>query len=100
MFMADTENSANNNYRDSQKAYFAARAGEENVRLLLAPAGPLANPALNMTMPASGNSSRPIHVKKPNASDTTGQIEPTTGAGTTIAANQHLHHGPSPERIS
>ena len=28
MFMADTENSVNNNYRDSQKAYFAARAGE------------------------------------------------------------------------
>ena len=27
MFMADTENSVNNNYLDSQKAYFAARAG-------------------------------------------------------------------------
>ena len=38
MFMADTENSINNNYRDAQKAYFAARAGAENVRLLLAPA--------------------------------------------------------------
>ena len=29
MFMADTENSINNNYRDSQKAYFAARAGQK-----------------------------------------------------------------------
>jgi len=36
MFMADTENSVNNNYRDSQKAYFAARAGAEQARLLLA----------------------------------------------------------------
>jgi Tfp pilus assembly protein PilX len=35
MFMADTENSVNNNYRDSQKAYFAARAGAEQARLLL-----------------------------------------------------------------
>jgi len=35
MFMADTENSVNNNYRDSQKAYFAARAGAEDARLLL-----------------------------------------------------------------
>src|SRR5580765_8983537 len=36
MFMADTENSVNNNYRDSQKAYFAARAGAEQARLLMA----------------------------------------------------------------
>ena len=100
MFMADTENSANNNYRDSQKAYFAARAGEENVRLLLAPAGPLANPALNMTMPASGSSSSAIYVKNPNASETAGQIDPTAGAGTTIAANQYLDNELCQERFS
>src|ERR1700745_147193 len=52
MFMADTENSINNNYRDAQKAYFAARAGAENVRLLLAPGGPLNAPALALTMPS------------------------------------------------
>src|SRR5258708_19714418 len=44
MFMADTENSVNNNYRDSQKAYFASRAGMENVRALLAAPGFGSNP--------------------------------------------------------
>ncbi len=53
MFMADTENSVNNNYRDSQKAYFAARAGAENVRLLLANGGSLNASATNLTMPSS-----------------------------------------------
>jgi hypothetical protein len=100
MFMADTENSANNNYRDSQKAYFAARAGEENVRLLLAPAGSLANPALNMTMPASGSSSGVMYIKNPNASETAGQIDPTAGTGATIAANQYLDNELCQERFS
>jgi hypothetical protein len=35
MAMTITENSANRNYKDSQKAYFASRAGLENVRALL-----------------------------------------------------------------
>jgi hypothetical protein len=35
MSMTMTEHSANNNYKDSQKAYFASRAGLENVRALL-----------------------------------------------------------------
>ena len=48
MFMADTENSVNNNYKDSQKAYFAARAGAENVRLQLAPSGSLSAQALEV----------------------------------------------------
>src|SRR6266481_584731 len=52
MFMADTENSVNNNYRDSQKAYFAARARLENVRVLRAPGGSLNTSALNLTMPS------------------------------------------------
>lgn len=100
MFMADTENSANNNYRDSQKAYFAARAGEENVRVLLSPAGALANPALNLTMPASGSPAGVMYVKNPNASETAGQIDPTTGTGATIAANQYLDNELCQERFS
>jgi hypothetical protein len=35
MAMTTTENSANRNYKDSQKAYFASRAGLENVRAML-----------------------------------------------------------------
>jgi len=54
MFMADTENSVNNNYRDSQKAYFAARAGAESVRLQLSGTGPLNATAMLLTMPQPG----------------------------------------------
>src|SRR5258708_4032310 len=90
MFMADTENSVNNNYRDSQKAYFASRGGEESVRLLLAPAGPLTAQALNLAMPSSGSTSGAMYVKNPNASETAGQIDPTTGAGSTVRANAYL----------
>lgn len=90
MFMADTENSVNNNYRDSQKAYFAARGGAENVRLLLAPAGPLYLPAMGLSMPASGSSSSAIYVKNPNALETAGQIDPTSGTGNTVSANPYL----------
>ncbi len=75
MFMADTENSVNNNYRDSQKAYFAARAGLENVRVLLAPGGSLNTSALNLTMPSSG-STGVLYVVNPTGSES---IDPSSG---------------------
>src|SRR6266481_1298607 len=62
MFMADTENSINNNYRDAQKAYFAARAGAENVRLMLAPGGALNAQAKALTMPSSLSQNGVIYV--------------------------------------
>jgi len=80
MFMADTENSINNNYRDAQKAYFAARAGAENVRLLLAPGKPLNAPALALTMPAKLVSSSVIYVPNPNPALGETTIDPTSGA--------------------
>jgi hypothetical protein len=70
MFMADTENSINNNYRDAQKAYFAARAGAENVRVLMAPGGPLGGPA---NMPDPNNANGVIYVENGAG------IDPTTG---------------------
>ena len=84
MFMADTENSVNNNYRDSQKAYFAARAGLENVRTLLAAPGYAANPpkgllydqANNLTMPGAG-ATGVLYVLNPTGSET---VNPSTGA--------------------
>ncbi len=85
MFMADTENSINNNYRDAQKAYFAARAGAENVRLLLAPGGPLNAPALGLTMPSSALSTGVIYVKNPTSAEA---IDPKSGA--TVTANPYL----------
>ena len=77
MFMADTENSVNNNYRDSQKAYFAARAGAENVRVLLAPGGSLNAQAGNLTMPDPNSKTGVIYVE--NTSATESSIDPTSG---------------------
>jgi Tfp pilus assembly protein PilX len=75
MFMADTENSVNNNYRDSQKAYFAARAGAEQARLLLATDPALNNSAMNLTMPTTGANTGIIYLKNPTNGEV---IDPTT----------------------
>jgi len=84
MFMADTENSVNNNYRDSQKAYFAARAGAEDARLLLVRDATLnANAlALNTNSPF-----QMIYLKNPANSEA---IDPTTAAGSTLDVNPYL----------
>src|SRR5579859_7674860 len=84
MFMADTENSVNNNYRDAQKAYFAARAGAEDARLLLVRDSTLnANAlALNTNSPF-----KMLYLKNPTNSET---IDPTTAAGNTLATNPYL----------
>jgi hypothetical protein len=87
MFMADTENSVNNNYRDSQKAYFAARAGAETVRLQLAGSGSLNASALGLTMPVAGAGTGMIYVKNPTAGEA---IDPTAVSGTTILTNPYL----------
>ncbi len=76
MFMADTENSINNNYRDAQKAYFAARAGAENVRVLLAPKGPLnaAASLMDGSMPDKAANTGVIYVLNPTSAEA---IDPT-----------------------
>ncbi|HWG49711.1 MAG TPA: pilus assembly PilX N-terminal domain-containing protein [Candidatus Acidoferrales bacterium] len=88
MFMADTENSVNNNYRDSQRAYFAARAGMEDVRYLMMPGNTLNASAMALAMPST--SGGVIYVKNPNASESAGSIDPTTQRGNTVAANPYL----------
>ncbi len=91
MFMADTENSVNNNYKDSQKAYFAARAGAENVRLQLAGSGSLSAQALALSMPGQMLPTKGIiYVLNPTSASET--ISPTwaSGAPTTISANPNL----------
>src|SRR3954447_19246371 len=65
MVMADTENRINNNYRDEQKAFFAARAGAENVRILLAGNASLNASAMALTMPFSSAPTGVIYVKNP-----------------------------------
>ncbi len=72
MFMAETEDSVNNNYRDSQKAYFASRAGLENVRLLLGPGGTLYAKAqgLDGNMPDTANTAGIVYVLNPTGGET------------------------------
>lgn len=87
MFMADTENSINSNYRDSQKAYFAARAGAEDVRALLAPGGTLNTSAMNLAMPNSTGTGI-IYVLNPLGSET---VTPSgTASNNTVATNPYL----------
>src|SRR6476660_4296839 len=73
MFMADTENSVNNNYRDSQKAYFAARAGAEDARLLLAKDATLYTNAMAL------NTNSPFHMIYLENPTNAEAIDPTTG---------------------
>jgi hypothetical protein len=95
MFMADTENSVNNSYKDAQKSYFASRAGLENVRLLLVPpdpktglgAGPLWNQAAGLTMPSAGANTGVFYVFNPTPGD---NINPTNAGGNTVALNPTL----------
>ncbi|HEY2497151.1 MAG TPA: PilX N-terminal domain-containing pilus assembly protein [Candidatus Angelobacter sp.] len=82
MFMADTENSVNNNYRDSQKAYFAARAGAEQARLLLSSNTALSNTALGLSMPTSSANTGILYLTNPTGG------EPINPSGT--ASNRYL----------
>lgn len=82
MYMSNSENSANSNYKDAQRAYFASRAGLESVRAMLAfnPGGPTAffNQVNTMPMPAVGVPAGMIYVEN----STGGAVDPT--AGTTL----------------
>lgn len=96
MFMADIENNVNTSYKQSEKSYFASRAGLEDVRQLLVPpdprtgggAGPLYNQAENLTMPVIGANSGVLYVENPNGAGDV--IDPTTGTGNTVAQNPTL----------
>src|SRR5260370_15954786 len=77
MFMADTENSVNNNYRSSQKGYFASRAGLENVRALLArnaTNNTYYNKALALDMPSAGSTGW-LYILNPTGTET---VNPST----------------------
>ena len=78
MFMADTENSVNNNYRDSQKAYFAARAGAEQARLLIATDPNINAKAFGLDgfMPSAASNTGMIYLTNPTSGEA---IDPTTG---------------------
>jgi hypothetical protein len=87
MFMADTENSVNNNYKDSQKAYFAARAGAEQARLLIGTDNTTKNAALGLAMPSSGANTGMLYLLNPTSGEA---IDPTKVTGATLTTNPYL----------
>ncbi|HET9838771.1 MAG TPA: hypothetical protein VFR84_11085 [Candidatus Angelobacter sp.] len=89
MFMADTENSVNNNYRDSQKAYFAARAGAEQARLLLASDPTLHAKVLAMdgVMPSSTSNTGMVYLLNPTGTEA---IDPTTATANNLYLDDQL----------
>ncbi|HWR49833.1 MAG TPA: hypothetical protein VN428_01920 [Bryobacteraceae bacterium] len=73
MFMTDTETSINSNYRDTQRAYFAASAGLQEARVrLMEGAAPTVTPA---GMPAAGNATGVYYILNSNGTDA---VEPWT----------------------
>jgi len=91
MFMADTENSVNNNYRDSQKAYFAARAGAEQARLLIATDANINAKAFGLdgVMPSSASKAGMFYLINPTSGE---GIDPTTGGvlNASLATNPYM----------
>src|SRR5260370_16508669 len=87
MFMNTTENSANGNYKDSQQAYFASRAGLENVRAVLVENKNLKNLANGLAMPTALNQFGVIYAINPT---TGGAVDPRAD---TYLDNERCHEG-------
>ena len=79
MMMNTSENAANSNYKDSQTAYFASRAGLENVRALLVENKNLMNLANGLVMPTTASPNGVIYA-----------INPTNGEAVDPKGNPYL----------
>jgi len=88
MFMSNTDSTVNTNYKDSQKAYFASRAGLENVRVLLTQGSNLYNQASLLQRPLAAAPTGVIYVE--NSTGAGDVIDPTTAAGTDVVTNPTL----------
>jgi Tfp pilus assembly protein PilX len=69
IFMANTETSINQNYRDTQTAFFAMRGGLEEMRDRMRSNAPSAI-TLPTTMPSSSNAGSIVYITNPGASET------------------------------
>jgi hypothetical protein len=77
MTMGNTESSANRNYKDAQRAYFASRAGLENVRTLLWKNAALNAQATALSMPVTSANTGILYVLNSNGAD---NIDPTANS--------------------
>ena len=71
MYMTNSETQINDNYKNSEQAYFAALAGLQNVRERMSPASTGAHAIANLPTAMPGNTNSILYVVNPrNASDT------------------------------
>lgn len=79
MFLSDTETSVNANFRDEQTAYYAAKAGLEEVRDRMRTG---ATNSINASLPTAlpGNANSILYITNPSASD--GTISPWSSTDT------------------
>ena len=70
MYMTNSETQINDNYKNSEQAYFAALAGLQNVRERMSPASTGAHAIANLPTAMPGNTNSILYVVNPrNASD-------------------------------
>src|SRR6202162_778943 len=76
MYMSTTETSINANYRDTQQAFFAMRAGLEEMRdrMRINAVSPLTVPTV---MPATATAGSIVYITNPSASETVDPTSPT-----------------------
>lgn len=88
MYMSSTETSINANYRDTQQAFFAMRAGLEEMRDRIRTNAP--SPiTLPTAMPASGTAGSIVYLTNPTGSET---VDPTsTAAGNNYFDDEFCH---------
>ncbi len=87
MYMSDTEAAVNTNYRDSQLAFFAMRAGLEEVRdRMRSGAYQTIVASLPTAMPGSLNSI--LYIRNPSAGET---VDPKTFSTTTFFDDEFCH---------
>jgi hypothetical protein len=75
IYMSNTETAVNQNYRDTQQAFFTMRGGLEEMRDRMRTNGPPPRITVPAVMPSSGTAGSIVYILNPGASET---VDPTT----------------------
>src|SRR5260370_14286488 len=81
IYMSNTETAVNQNYRDTQQAFFTMRGGLEEMRDRMRTNGPPPTITVPAVMPSSGTSSPHAYILNPPSSQ---QVEPTSATKKSI----------------
>src|SRR6266851_4499547 len=75
IYMSNTETAVNQNYRDTQQAFFTMRGGLEEMRDRMRTNGPPPTITVPAVMPSSGTAGSIVYILNPGASET---VDPTS----------------------